>query len=427
MRARPAGRRTGAMRIWKQAVVSVVVLAAAVVLWARYFPQASGILQRAGIATAAIEADSAGAGGPGFGGPGARRWCARPGRRGDGQRQGLGDRRRAGRAVGDGDASGRRAGGSIEVASGDFVRTGAALVGSTPKSRRSRSTRRGWCSRTRSRRWRAPRSSALERSLRGALRAAELARAGRARARDAELALERRVVRAPFDGWVGILGVDVGDQVDDLDAGRHPRRPLEHPRRLPHARALRRAVGVGAPVTARPLARPGSSSRRGRHPRQPHQPDTRTLRVRASFDNAEDRLRAGMAFSIGMRFPGDTFAAVDPLAIQWSADGAYVWTGADGGAAQVPVRIVQRNNDAVLVDAALAPGHAGGDPGRAAAARGRALPLRGRGGRRGRATDAGPPGRGAEGMASRADLGGTAAGSPRSSCAGRSSRSCSTA
>ena len=102
--------------------------------------------------------------------------------------------------------------------------------------------------------------------------------------------------------------------------------------------------------------------------------DTRTLRVRASLDNGDDLLRAGMAFSIGMRFPGETFAAVDPLAIQWSAEGAYVWTGVDGKAEQVPVRIVQRNNDAVLVDADLAPGTHGGDRGRADAARRRAVP-----------------------------------------------------
>ena len=113
-----------------------------------------------------------------------------------------------------------------------------------------------------------------------------------------------------------------------------------------------RATKVGAPVAARPLARPGLDlegevvavdSR--------IDADTRTLRVRASLDNAEDALRAGMAFSIGMRFPGDVFAAVDPLAIQWNAGGAYVWVGEDGAAKQVPVRIVQRNNDAVLVDA----------------------------------------------------------------------------
>jgi RND family efflux transporter MFP subunit len=116
-------------------------------------------------------------------------------------------------------------------------------------------------------------------------------------------------------------------------------------------------VRVGAPVTARPLARPGLElvgevvtldSRVS--------PDTRTLRVRASLDNSDDLLRAGMAFSIAMRFPGETYAAVDPLAIQWSAEGPYVWIGVDGRAEQVPVRIVQRNNDAVLVAASLPEG-----------------------------------------------------------------------
>ena len=81
--------------------------------------------------------------------------------------------------------------------------------------------------------------------------------------------------------------------------------------------------------------------------------DTRTLRVRASFDNSDDRLRAGMAFAMTMKFPGETFPAVDPLAIQWSADGAYVWIAEDGKAKEVPVRIVQRDNDKVLVDAKL--------------------------------------------------------------------------
>jgi len=175
--------------------------------------------------------------------------------------------------------------------------------------------------------------------------------------RDAELALEHRTIAAPFDGWVGIIGVDVGDQVSTatevatLD---------DRSRILVDFRIPERFVGqvrIGAPVTARPLALAGGTltgevvtldSRVS--------PDTRTLRVRASFDNADDTLRAGMAFSITMRFPGDTLAAVDPLAVQWSADGAYVWVSDGGRAKQVPVQIVQRNNDAVLVDAALAPG-----------------------------------------------------------------------
>ena len=47
------------MRMWKQAVVSLVVLGAAVTLWARYFPVAAEFLERAGIATASVQAPGA--------------------------------------------------------------------------------------------------------------------------------------------------------------------------------------------------------------------------------------------------------------------------------------------------------------------------------------------------------------------------------
>ena len=105
--------------------------------------------------------------------------------------------------------------------------------------------------------------------------------------------------------------------------------------------------------------------------------DSRTLRVRARLDNSGDRLRAGMAFAITLRFPGDSFAAVDPLAIQWGADGAYVWTGVEGRAAAGagPDRPAQRRRGARRRRAAA--GDAGGDRGRAdAAARRAAAPSR---------------------------------------------------
>jgi RND family efflux transporter MFP subunit len=349
------------MRIWKQAVVSLVVLAAAVVLWARYFPQASGILQRVGIATAAIEADpGAGEGTSGFDGPGAPPVA----RAAPVVAATVNDRVSA---IGDGLAAqsvtvtprvdGRVA--SIEVASGDFVEAGAALVRleaeaeeiALDRARLVLEDARATLARAEELR----RSNAVSEV---ALRAAELAASQAELAlRDAELALEHKLVRAPFGGWVGILGVEVGDQVSTSTpvATLDDRSTIFVDFRIPE-----RFVGqleAGAPVSALPLAQPGLllsgeiatvDSRISA--------DTRTIRVRASFDNAEDRLRPGMAFSIDMRFPGDTFVAVDPLAIQWNADGAYVWTAANGQAAQVPVRIVQRDDDAVLVDGALEPG-----------------------------------------------------------------------
>src|SRR5690606_2541316 len=75
--------------------------------------------------------------------------------------------------------------------------------------------------------------------------------------------------------------------------------------------------------------------------------ESRTLRVQASIDNANDNLRAGMSFQVAMRFPGDTYPAVDPLAIQWGTEGAFVWVVEDGRARRAPVRIIQRNTDSV--------------------------------------------------------------------------------
>ena len=63
-----------------------------------------------------------------------------------------------------------------------------------------------------------------------------------------------------------------------------------------------------------------------------------------------------MSFQIAMKFPGDTYPAVSPLAVQWGSDGAFVWTVDKGKARRVPVRIIQRNTETVLVDAPIASG-----------------------------------------------------------------------
>lgn len=347
------------MRIWKQAVVSLVVLGAAAALWARNFPIAADLLGRAGIETASLGRSE------GEPPPGGGRHSTAPLVLGAAvTRSTIND---TVSAIGDGRAarsvsvtpyvSGRIA--AIEVAAGDYV------AGETPLVRLDSEAEEIALDRARltleDARANLARAQELVRSstiTEIQLRAAQLAASQAELAvRDAELALEHRVVRAPFDGWVGILGVDVGDQVSTstvvttLDDRSHI---------LVDFRVPERFVGQlrqDAPVTARPLARPGLAldgtvvaldSR--------IEEATRTLRVRASLDNSDDLLRAGMAFSISMTFPGETFAAVDPLAIQWSAAGAYVWTGVEGKATRVPVTIVQRNNDSVLVDADLPAG-----------------------------------------------------------------------
>ena len=116
-------------------------------------------------------------------------------------------------------------------------------------------------------------------------------------------------------------------------------------------------ISVGDPLEAEAVAFPGRpfegtvsqiASRVDR--------DSRTLQIRGRIPNAEDRLRPGMSFRVSMKFPGERHVAVDPLAIQWSSQGPYVWTVADGKAKRLDVRVIQRNSDAVMIEADLKPG-----------------------------------------------------------------------
>jgi RND family efflux transporter MFP subunit len=162
---------------------------------------------------------------------------------------------------------------------------------------------------------------------------------------------------APFDGIVGIVQVEPGDyvttqsQIVTLDDRSQILVDFWVPERFAGA------IKSGQPVEAIAIALPGKvffgsvaavASRIDR--------ESRTLQVRAKFDNGRDELRPGMSFKVTMKFAGDSFPAVDPLAIQWSSSGAYVWKEQGGVAVKTPVRIVQRNSDWVLVDGQLTSG-----------------------------------------------------------------------
>ena len=169
--------------------------------------------------------------------------------------------------------------------------------------------------------------------------------------RDAELALSRRSIVAPISGFVGIIQASEGNyvtaQTEIVTIDDRSRILIDF--WVPERFAAQ--VDVGMAVKAVSIARPDQnfdgviSAVDNRI-----DPDSRTLRLRAVVTNPSDRLRAGMAFEVEMQFAGDSYPAVDPLAIQWGTDGAFVWGVRGGIANRIPVRIVQRNTDSVLVD-----------------------------------------------------------------------------
>jgi len=172
--------------------------------------------------------------------------------------------------------------------------------------------------------------------------------------REAKLALSRRSIESPIDGIVGILPITAGNYVTSqtVIAMVDDRSEILVDFWIPERYAS--AVTVDMPLTATSVARPGETFE-GKVSAIDNHVDSasRTLQVQASLPNEADRLRAGMSFLVAMRFPGDQYPAVSPLAVQWGSDGAYVWAVRDGKAARVPVQIVERNTDSVLVDAEL--------------------------------------------------------------------------
>ena len=184
-----------------------------------------------------------------------------------------------------------------------------------------------------------------------ALRSAELD------LRQAQYDLDQRSVRAPFAGWTSVLDIAVGDRVSSQDALVTI---ADRSKILIDFHVPERVVGrivPGMALKARPLAL-SELALDGEVQAVDNivESTSRTLRVQGRLDNAEDRLRGGMAFEVELLFPGDTLPSVDPLAVQWSGEGAFVWAVRDGKAVRVPVTIRQRNADSVLVEAALAPG-----------------------------------------------------------------------
>lgn len=175
--------------------------------------------------------------------------------------------------------------------------------------------------------------------------------------RSAEVALERRLVTAPIDGIIGIIPVEEGDFVQSATeiVTIDDRSTIIVDFWVPERFAP--LVVIGQTVNAEPIALPGMTFP-GKVAAIGSRVDrvSRTLQIQAHIDNSADQIRPGMSFRTELFFEGVHYAAVDPLAIQWSSDGPFVWKNAGDTSERVPVQIVQRNSDYVLVSGDISAG-----------------------------------------------------------------------
>lgn len=358
------------MRVWKQLLLGVGVITAGVLLWGRFVPGANGVLEAAGLPETVVAAIA-------------------PAGEGNGQAGGEGGGRSGGfgggpalvvtkpvamalvndrlNAIGDGEAirsvtvtpyaSGNLT--EVLVQSGSRVEQGQVIARLDNDEQKiaadqARVARESAAQKvTRLTNLRSSTSAADLQDAETALKAAELA------LRNAELMLSRRDITAPFAGTVGIISVNPGDYVTTTSAIARvdDRSKILVDYWVPERFATN--IRVGGEVTATAVARPGETFT-GTIQAIDNRIDqeSRTLRVRAQIENPQDLLRAGMSFQVTMHFAGDHYPSVDPLSVQWSADGSFIWRVSGDKVERVPVHIVQRNPDKVLVKADLADGDA---------------------------------------------------------------------
>ncbi|MCI5045954.1 MAG: efflux RND transporter periplasmic adaptor subunit [Aquisalinus sp.] len=184
--------------------------------------------------------------------------------------------------------------------------------------------------------------------------AVEAARIDLELARDA---LENRIIRAPFSGFVGLNEVDAGARVTpqtvitQLDDRSVLFVDFEVPEQI---------FGLLAENDTLPMQSFAAQDRNFiatvRSVGSRIDPQRRSFVIRAEIDNKDDQLRPGMSFRVNFATEGQRLPAVPEAAILWGGDGAYLWTANENMAERVPVSLVSRSKGYVLLDGPLEAG-----------------------------------------------------------------------
>jgi RND family efflux transporter MFP subunit len=175
----------------------------------------------------------------------------------------------------------------------------------------------------------------------------------------AQLDLDKRTVKAPFAGTVGLTDVSVGDLV----SSQKPITTIDDMTTVTVAFSVpERASGlvkIGDPVSATTDALAGQKfSGKIIAVDSRVDPTTRSLNVEASVPNDGAALKPGMALTLVLDFPGMPHPSVSSLSIQWDRAGSYVWKVDGGKAKRVPIQIITRRSGVVTVAGDLKEGDA---------------------------------------------------------------------
>lgn len=173
----------------------------------------------------------------------------------------------------------------------------------------------------------------------------------------AQVALDDTVIKAPFNGYVGISEVDPGDRVEPgtvittIDNRESLLISFEVPEIMVGMLKTGDRIDI-SPWNDHASSAQGDVVEIGSR----IDPLTRTFTVRASVDNHGDQLRPGMSFRVRLDVKGRAFPVIPEISVQWGSEGSHVWVVSAGKATRKPATIIQRQQGRVLVDASLQQG-----------------------------------------------------------------------
>ncbi|SFT44467.1 RND family efflux transporter, MFP subunit [Pseudovibrio denitrificans] len=173
----------------------------------------------------------------------------------------------------------------------------------------------------------------------------------------ASIDLDRRLVKAPFDGVLGIMDVEIGDYVTQSSriTGLDDRSSILVEFVVPERFANK--VQRGDKVELRTEAMPGrifSGELTAMENRV--NSESRTLKVQATVDNPDDLLRSGIAFDARVQLEGDEWPSVPSIALKWDRSGPHIWLAEGGEALRTDVIVIERSADRVLIEGEVEPG-----------------------------------------------------------------------
>ena len=167
----------------------------------------------------------------------------------------------------------------------------------------------------------------------------------------ARVALSLRTIRAPFSGHISFSEIDPGDSVtpQTLIAQLDQRGRLYVDFAAPETVFDR--LGTGQTVDVSPFSDPDTVFKaRIEAVDSAIEREQRSYTVRTVLDNARDRFRPGMSFSVRFVDTGATRPSVPEAAVVWDGDGSAVFTVREGKAERTPITISSRGEGIVLLD-----------------------------------------------------------------------------